>query len=97
MKKVKITASDSFGALFKKGEASAITQKLNLKSELTAPVKKDDVVYLTPEVVLDGDKNVRTHKIVKVEKGLLSYAQDILVKYGLTKEDLLRRRKVNEK
>ncbi len=60
-------------------------------------IKKDDVVYLTPEVVLDGDKNVRTHKIVKVEKGLLSYAQDILVKYGLTKEDLLRRRKVNEK
>lgn len=61
VKKVKITAADSFGALFKKGEASAITQKLNLKSELTAPVKKDDVIgtvdfYLNDEQV--GSVNV---------------------------------------
>ena len=61
LKKVKITAVDSFGALFKKGEASAITQKLNLKSELTAPVKKDDVVgtvdfYLNDEQV--GSVNI---------------------------------------
>lgn len=60
-------------------------------------IKKEEVVYLTPEVVLNESGNIRTHKMVKVEKGLLSYAQDILIKHGLTKEDLLRRRKQSEK
>lgn len=53
---VKITAPNSFGALLKKSEASAIKQEVNLKQNLTAPIKKGDVVgtveyYLNDEVI----------------------------------------------
>ena len=54
--KVKILATNNFGALLKKSEASAITQQLNLKQNLTAPIKKDAVVgtvdfYLNDEMI----------------------------------------------
>lgn len=53
---VKITAPNSFGALLKKSEASAIKQEVNLKQNLTAPIKKGDVVgtveyYLNDEEI----------------------------------------------
>lgn len=50
----------------------------------------DNVVYLAPEVD-ESNNNERTHKIKKVEKGLLSYADDILVKHHLSKKDLTER------
>lgn len=54
--KVKISATGSFGALLKKSEASSVTQQLNLKQNLTAPIKKDEVVgtvdfYLNDEII----------------------------------------------
>lgn len=54
--KVKISAKNNFGTLLKKSEASAITQQLNLKQNLTAPIKKDAVVgtvdfYLNDEMI----------------------------------------------
>lgn len=54
--KVKISAANNFGALLKKSEASAVTQQLNLKQNLTAPIKKDEVVgtvdfYLNDEMI----------------------------------------------
>lgn len=65
--KVKILATNNFGALLKKSEASAITQQLNLKQNLTAPIKKDEVVgtvdfYLNDEMIgqvdVTADENV---------------------------------------
>ncbi len=55
-KTVKIKAPNNFGALLKKSEAAAITQKLNLKENITAPVKKDEAVgavdfYLNDEII----------------------------------------------
>ena len=47
--------------------------------------------FYTP-VVIEGENNIRTHKIKKVDKKLLSYVGDILVKHGLTKELLLKRK-----
>ncbi|MBQ8740440.1 MAG: D-alanyl-D-alanine carboxypeptidase [Clostridia bacterium] len=54
--KVRISASDNFGALLKKSETTAVTQQLNLKQNLTAPIKKDEVVgtvdfYLNDEMI----------------------------------------------
>ncbi len=59
--KVKITANDNFGALLKKSETSTVTQQFNLKDNLTAPVKKDEVVgtvdfYLNDEMI--GQVNI---------------------------------------
>lgn len=51
--------------------------------------------FFTP-VVVEGKSNIRTHKIKKVEKKLLSYVDDILYKHGLTKQQLLERKKGNE-
>lgn len=58
--KVKIAANDNFGALLKKSEAAAITQQLNLKQNLTAPIKKDQVVgtvdfYLNDQIIEQVD------------------------------------------
>ncbi len=55
-KTVKITAPNSFGALLKKSEASAVKQEVNLNQNLTAPIKKGDAVgtveyYLNDEVI----------------------------------------------
>ncbi len=59
--KVKIIAPHSFGALLKKSEAAAVTQQLNLKENIIAPVKKDEVIgtvdfYLNDEMI--GQVNV---------------------------------------
>ena len=43
-KTVKITAPNSFGALLKKSEAQAVTQRVNLNENITAPVQKGDVL-----------------------------------------------------
>lgn len=55
-KTVKITAPNNFGALLKKSEAQAVTQQMILKQNLTAPIKKGDVIgaveyYLNDEVI----------------------------------------------
>lgn len=54
--KVKIIAKNNFDALLKKSETAAVTQQLNLKQNLEAPVKKDEVVgaidfYLNDEII----------------------------------------------
>ena len=54
--KVKIMAKNNFDALLKKSETAAVTQQLNLKQNLEAPVKKDEVVgaidfYLNDETI----------------------------------------------
>ena len=43
-KNLKIATTDSFGSLLKKGTSSAVTQQINLKENITAPIKKNDVV-----------------------------------------------------
>ena len=58
-------------------------------------IQDDRIGFYTP-VVVEGKENIRTHKIKKVEKKLLSYVDDILFKHGLTKNQLLERRKTNE-
>ena len=56
-------------------------------------IHQTNIGFFTP-VVTEGTENVRTYKIKKVEKKLLSYVNDILKKYGLTKEQLLKRKKI---
>ena len=58
-------------------------------------IQDSRIGFYTP-VVLEGKENIRTHKIKKVEKKLLSYVDDILYKHGLTKNQLLERRGQNE-
>lgn len=58
-------------------------------------IQDSRIGFYTP-VVVEGAQNIRTHKIKKVEKKLLSYVDDILYKHGLTKQQLLERRKGNE-
>lgn len=53
---VRISAADNFGALLKKSDAANITQELQLQKNLTAPIKKGDVVgavnfYLNDEQI----------------------------------------------
>ena len=84
---------DSIGKT--KAKVMFVTHQYKIFEEL-----QDDerIVFLTP-VVIEGSENVRTHKIQRVEKKLLSYVNDILFKHGLTKKQLLEKRKggnVNE-
>ena len=58
-------------------------------------IQDERIGFYTP-VVVEGKENIRTHKIKKVEKKLLSYVDDILYKHGLTKNQLLERRNANE-
>ena len=60
--KVKIVADGKLSLLLPKSEAKQITQKLNLKSNVTAPVKKGQVVGNVDIYV--GDKSVGSIKIV---------------------------------
>ena len=60
--KVKIVADGKLNLLLPKSEAKQITQKLNLKSNVTAPVKKGQVVGNVDIYV--GDKSVGSIKIV---------------------------------
>ena len=59
---VKIKADGKLSLLLPKSEAKQITQKLNLKSNVTAPVKKGQVVGNADIYV--GDKSVGSIKIV---------------------------------
>lgn len=61
VKKIKISADESFCALLKSGEASSVTQKAELNQRLTAPVKVGDAVgtvnfYLNDEQI--GSVNI---------------------------------------
>ena len=54
--KTKIAAKENFGALLKKSETTAVTQQINLKQNLTAPIKKDEPIgtadfYLNEEMI----------------------------------------------
>ena len=66
-KTVKINAHNDFHALLKKSETSAIEQRVNLTENLTAPLKKGDIVgsvdfYLNDEIIgsvdIVADENV---------------------------------------
>ena len=72
-----------------KAKVMFVTHQYKIFEEL-----QDDkrIVFLTP-VVIEGSENLRTHKIKRVEKKLLSYVNDILFKHGLTKKQLLEKRK----
>ena len=75
-----------------KAKVMFVTHQYKIFEEL-----QDDsrIVFLTP-VVIEGSENIRTHKIKRVEKKLLSYVNDILFKHGLTKKQLLEKRKGGE-
>ena len=61
-KKVDISADGTLSLLLPKSEAKQINQKINLKSDVTAPVKKGQVVGNVDIFV--GDKSVGSIKIV---------------------------------
>lgn len=66
-KTVKINAPNDFHALLKKSETSAIEQRVNLSENLTAPLKKGDIVgsvefYLNGEVI--GSVDIVTNETV---------------------------------
>lgn len=55
-------------------------------------IQDKHICFFTP-VVDEENNNTRTYRINRVEKKLLSYVDDILIKHGLTKELLLKRNK----
>ena len=59
---VKITADEKLKLLLPKGEAKEITQKITLKDDVTAPVKKGDVIG-TAEIYV-GEKSVGSIDII---------------------------------
>lgn len=61
-KEIKVSADGKLNLLLPKSEAKEITQKVNIKSGLTAPVKKGQVVGNADVYV--GDKSVGSIKIV---------------------------------
>lgn len=68
--KVKIAAKENFGALLKKSETAAVTQQINLKQNLTAPVTKDQIVgtvdfYLNDEMIGQVDI-IASHNVDKM-------------------------------
>ena len=76
---------DSIG--LSKAKVMYVTHQYKIFEELHDP----RITFYTP-VVIEGENNIRTHKIKKVEKKLLSYVGDILNKYGLTKKQLLEKK-----
>lgn len=64
-KTIKLAANQWFGALLKKSETAAVTQQVNLKQNLTAPIKKDDIVG-TVDFFLN-DEQIGQVNIVAVE------------------------------
>ena len=73
-----------------KAKVMYVTHQYKIFEEISDP----RIGFFTP-VVLEKAENVRTHKIKKVEKQLLSYVDDILYKHGLTKQQLLERKNKN--
>lgn len=68
--KVKIAAKENFGALLKKSETAAVTQQINLKQNLTAPVTKNQIVgtvdfYLNDEMIGQVDI-IASHNVDKM-------------------------------
>ena len=61
-KEIKVSADGKLNLLLPKSEAKEITQKVNIKSGLTAPIKKGQVVGNADVYV--GDKSVGSIKIV---------------------------------
>ena len=61
-KEIKVSADGKLNLLLPKNEAKEITQKINIKSDLTAPIKKGQVVGNADVYV--GDKSVGSIKIV---------------------------------
>ncbi len=62
VKEIKISAEGKLNLLLPKSEAKEITQKINIKSGLTAPIKKGQVIGNADVYV--GDKSVGSIKIV---------------------------------
>lgn len=77
------------------GQTKAKVMYVTHQYKIFEEIQDDRIGFFTP-VVVEGEENIRTHKIKKVEKKLLSYVDDILYKHGLTKNQLLERRKTNE-
>ena len=77
------------------GETQAKVMYVTHQYKIFEEIQDERIGFYTP-VVVEGKENIRTHKIKKVEKKLLSYVDDILYKHGLTKNQLLERRKENE-
>ena len=65
-KTVKIKASENFGALLKKSETAAVTQKINLKQNITAPINEKDTVG-TVDFFLN-DEQIGSVDIIAAEK-----------------------------
>ena len=77
------------------GSTQAKVMYVTHQYKIFEEIQDDRIGFYTP-VVVEGKENIRTHKIKKVEKKLLSYVDDILYKHGLTKAQLLERRENNE-
>lgn len=77
------------------GETQAKVMYVTHQYKIFEEIQDSRIGFFTP-VVVEGEENIRTHKIKKVEKKLLSYVDDILYKHGLTKNQLLERRQNNE-
>lgn len=77
------------------GDTKAKVMFVTHQYKIFEEIQDTRIGFYTP-VVVEGAQNIRTHKIKKVEKKLLSYVDDILYKHGLTKSQLLERRKCNE-
>lgn len=77
------------------GNTEAKVMYVTHQYKIFEEIQDSRIGFFTP-VVVEGEENIRTHKIKKVEKKLLSYVDDILFKHGLTKNQLLERRQNNE-
>ena len=77
------------------GQTQAKVMYVTHQYKIFEEIQDNRIGFFTP-VVVEGKENIRTHKIKKVEKKLLSYVDDILFKHGLTKNQLLERRQNNE-
>ena len=73
------------------GDTKAKVMYVTHQYKIFEEIQDSRIGFFTP-VVVEGKENIRTHKIKKVEKKLLSYVDDILFKHGLTKTQLLERR-----
>lgn len=76
------------------GDTKAKVMYVTHQYKIFEELHDERITFYTP-VVIEGENNIRTHKIKKVEKKLLSYVGDILYKYGLTKKQLLEKKASN--
>lgn len=71
-KKVKIIADGKFSTLLKRGELSNITQTINLKQNITAPVQKSSVIG-TVDFYLNDEKIGQTNIIAAQQVDKMSF------------------------